>query len=486
MAIEQSLVEINFNKDNESDDDDLLLNAPTPAINHQDFDDQIDQFLLNSSLSSSSSTTTIIPETLTDWNGNVTFDESLLPQQSSSSSSLFLFDDNLDLTNLSNMDSTIYQQHQIEFVDQSRNNEQQQQIYGSMMKTEQEIPATTTTMANVEFYNGVSGGGHNDNYQEQTLVTSIYPNIVNDENFSFERNVQFVENIAHQLQQNDDINGGGGGGAINDGQFNVDDDILSQYSLSSTILSNNQQQQNDQQSIISSNNGKRSKKSGKDNNRMVCMNANAIAARQNRAKKKNEMQALIDRNQELEQKNSQLKNLYDKMADLLDMTRKRQEYLESIVKQTPQILELIQHMKKLPTIKLNSVNLQSFDPPQSTTTSSSSSSSSTIIDETNGYLAKKRLKSSSTTTTKIDVNNNSIVTNNGNIHGHYHYHQHNYHNKDNHHTNAGICFHLKPNREMSLEFCHNCSAGSNNYNNGGGGGTTGVVGGGKTMMMKKS
>ncbi|KAH9416789.1 hypothetical protein DERP_011904 [Dermatophagoides pteronyssinus] len=207
-------------------------------------------------------------------------------------------------------------------------------------------------MANVEFYNGV--GGHNDNYQEQTLVTSIYPNIINDENFSFERNVQFVENIAHQLQQNDDINGGVGSGDINDGQFNVDDDILSQYSLSSTILSNNQQQQSDQQSIISSNNGKRSKKSGKDNNRMVCMNANAIAARQNRAKKKNEMQALIDRNQELEQKNSQLKNLYDKMADLLDMTRKRQEYLESIVKQTPQILELIQHMKKLPTIKLNS------------------------------------------------------------------------------------------------------------------------------------
>ncbi|OTF83625.1 hypothetical protein BLA29_008487 [Euroglyphus maynei] len=50
------------------------------------------------------------------------------------------------------------------------------------------------------------------------------------------------------------------------------------------------------------------------------MNPNAVAARQNRAKKKNEMQTLINRNKELEQENLQFKRMYDQMADVLDKT----------------------------------------------------------------------------------------------------------------------------------------------------------------------
>lgn len=91
----------------------------------------------------------------------------------------------------------------------------------------------------------------------------------------------------------------------------------------------------------------------------ICMNPNAVAARENRAKKKNETITLKNRLRELETENSVLKKLNTEFKESLKSKQHRIDYLEAILQNFPQIASIIDHMKTAPNLKLNSVNLHS-------------------------------------------------------------------------------------------------------------------------------
>nr|XP_046910020.1 myb-like protein A [Dermatophagoides farinae] len=443
MALEQSLVDEQFNDTNYD-----LWNAPTPCISHRDNEDP---------LSSSSDTNVLInrpssPIITTTTTADIATD----PLDWNDSTCMY----NLDLASIQ---PTLY--FNTTLVDEHQLLQQQQQI-NPIIKNKDEF-SSLVTLTNVnELQQTLVDPSRPQQQQQQPIFSPLY-----EQNLKFEQNVQFVANIAGQLQdqnQYDDNNNQLTNNQDDDDDDDDDnDDLISQYSLS-TI---NQPQQSKTTATISNDNNGGRRSTSKKSTKIVCMNPNAIAARQNRAKKKTEMQILINRNEKLESELAQYKQMYDGMANILDKTQNRVNYLELILRQTPQIMELIEHMKKLPTIRLNSVHInndQQFNMMND--------------DDHHHHHVKKRLKSSTFTTTKMDGNNHSIAAHTTNVH---------YQNPSKDNSNAGICFHVKPNCEMSLQFCHNCSNASNSNNNsatttgsvgvcaGGGGG-----GGGKTMIRK--
>lgn len=144
----------------------------------------------------------------------------------------------------------------------------------------------------------------------------------------------------------------------------------------------------------------------------ICMNPNAVAARENRAKKKNETISLKNRLRELETENSVLKKLNTEFKDSLKSKQHRIVYLESILQNFPQIASIIDHMKTAPNLKLNSVNLHSD-----------------IGDNNTGDLIKECKGKFETLIGKEFSNLSS----------------------------PGVCFHLKSTKEMSVRFCQYCN-----------------------------
>lgn len=139
-----------------------------------------------------------------------------------------------------------------------------------------------------------------------------------------------------------------------------------------------------------------------------CMSRNAIAARENREKKKREMVTLNSRVNDMEIELCRYRKLYNESQETVNKLQERNNYLESIIQNIPQIINLVDHMTSIPSMKLNNVNLHS---------------ETTMEDGHSTKKAKLRNKTN-------DCNNN---------------------------LNPGVCFHVKSGYEMSLQFCHACS-----------------------------
>ena len=144
-------------------------------------------------------------------------------------------------------------------------------------------------------------------------------------------------------------------------------------------------------------------------NKEKCMTRNAIAARENREKKKKETQSLYSKLQLLEEEAGSFKKQALELRERCKKLQERNNYLESIVQNIPSITQLIDHMKSMPN--------------------------GTMITNVNLHTEKFEEETHKKFKQMPKVNLNDF----------------------NNNTNPGICFHVKASKEMSLQFCHTCS-----------------------------
>lgn len=161
-------------------------------------------------------------------------------------------------------------------------------------------------------------------------------------------------------------------------------------------------------SAISSSASVKSDKSTKQK----CMTRNAVAARENREKKKREQDSIRLVVEQMTNENVILKKELKETKDAYALLQSRNVYLESILNNIPQIIDLVEHINTHPKNKLSSVNYHS---------------NGKVDEESMKRIKTKHVKS----TDSPDVNNNS---------------------------SAGVCLHLKPSKQMSLHFCQICSS----------------------------
>lgn len=158
-----------------------------------------------------------------------------------------------------------------------------------------------------------------------------------------------------------------------------------------------------------------------------CMTKNAIMARENRQKKKEQFREMMDRLEQLEEENEQLRNTTDCQRNSVAALVKEVTYLRGVVHNTPEISALIQCIRKAPGIKdfrtsfgtslrSNAKKIQDENQTPAATSAAATTSSSTA--------GKSRLK-------------NPMPRNNG--------------------EKSGVCLHVV-NGAVSLEFCGSCSA----------------------------
>lgn len=81
--------------------------------------------------------------------------------------------------------------------------------------------------------------------------------------------------------------------------------------------------------------------------RQKCMTKNAILARQNREKKKSEQKSITKRLEQLEEENASLKKKCNEYKNSLDNANTRVMYLEAVIQNLPQILEVMEHSSHL-------------------------------------------------------------------------------------------------------------------------------------------
>lgn len=127
-----------------------------------------------------------------------------------------------------------------------------------------------------------------------------------------------------------------------------------------------------------------------------CMTRNAIAARENREKKKHEIGSLRNRLTSAEQEAATYKKKYNDLKEAYKRSHEQNQYYESLLAKLPDLVNIIEHMTKVPN------------------------------DEQSKKLRRK-----------FDSMNLSNSNNN----------------------NLGICFHVKASHAMSLKFCESCSNG---------------------------
>ncbi|XP_054167094.1 uncharacterized protein LOC128964506 [Oppia nitens] len=148
-----------------------------------------------------------------------------------------------------------------------------------------------------------------------------------------------------------------------------------------------------------------------------CMSRNAIAARENREKKKRESE---DMRRKL---NIALKDNKEKDSIIVDLRvnvaekDKRIGYLEGLLANDSAIAAIIKHMSNVPTVQLIGSHFQSTDEP--------------VLQKSDKMLDDKSVRKS----TRIAAKGES----------------------------AGICFHVNNNR-MSLELCRKCSDSAKRHN----------------------
>lgn len=86
----------------------------------------------------------------------------------------------------------------------------------------------------------------------------------------------------------------------------------------------------------------------KSSRKEKCMSRNAVLARANREKKKHEQSGLQKRTEQLEEDNALWKKKYHELKESNQKLQERNNYLEAIIQNIPQILNMVEHMNKFP------------------------------------------------------------------------------------------------------------------------------------------
>lgn len=144
-----------------------------------------------------------------------------------------------------------------------------------------------------------------------------------------------------------------------------------------------------------------------------CMSKNAVAARQNREKKKEEFDNMQKRLSIAEHENKAMKSMIERLTEEKADLVNENTYLRAIIANDSQISQVIKHVSALPRIELIGPEFVG------------EGSAKSEIKLTNGSSGEKSTRKSSRIAAKVD--------------------------------GPGICVHIKNNDSMSLRLCDQCS-----------------------------